>query len=137
MITRRAFLIGAGSALTLSIVDKFVWHLENKGMPLIEAPAKPKNVLYVHADWDYELNLGEVPDRLPFMSWREFLFERLGNDEPKRLSDFRRIYEEWGVKPHQFDDELEGHIWEYYWTRCESPTANAYHLLDGWMLGQN
>ena len=134
MITRRQFLIGAGSTLTLPLVNKFVLYLEYKGAPLIEAPSNPNDILYVNLDEDYSIELGKFPDEIPTLTWREFLFERLGYEYPKRLSDFRQLYEEWGVKPHEFDDEYE----DYYmdcWIRCESPSAQAFHLLQELDIG--
>ena len=65
MITRRTFLIGAGSALTLSIVDKFVWHLDNKGLPLIHKPENPSEVLFVDRAYDYEINTPVTPPLVP------------------------------------------------------------------------
>jgi hypothetical protein len=136
MITRRKFLIGAGSVLTLPLLNMFTWHLENMGVPLIEAPAQPKNVIYVSAYMDYQLNLNEFPDKIPSITWREFLFEKLGYSVPKHRRDFRRIYDEWGVMPHQFDDECEDYVWEPYWCRVESPNALAYDLLDRLEIGR-
>jgi hypothetical protein len=133
MITRRAFLIGAGSALTLSIVDKFVWHLDNKGKPLIEKPKDTGKVLFVHGDDDYRIDLGRTPEKFPTVTWREFLVEKLGHPNPTTLSQFREIYYNYDIKPRDLDTECDSYFG--YWDQNESPTALAYNLLDGLDIG--
>jgi len=133
MITRRTFLIGAGSALTLSIVDKFVWHLDNKGVPYIQKPENPSKVLFVDRAYDYEINLGRFPDDYPTGTWRELLVDMLGHKNPTALSQFKELYYDYGVKPHELDTECDDYY--EYWCRIASPNALAYNLLEGLNIG--
>ena len=133
MITRLAFVIGVGSALTLSIVDKFVWHLDNKGLPLIQQPENPSEVLFVDRAYDYEINLGRYPDDYPTGTWRELLVDLLGYKNPTTLSQFRELYYEYGVKPRELDTECD----DYYesWALSKSPNVLAYNMLEGLDIG--
>ena len=133
MITRRSFLIGAGSALTLTTVDKFIWHLNNNGMPLIEMPQDHNRVLYVSRGDNLRIDLGLIPDEYPTATWREFLVDKLGLQNPTALSDFREIYYDYGIKPRDLDTDCECYF--EYWDQNESPTALAYNLLDGLDVG--
>ena len=133
MITRRKFLVGAGSALTLPIVDKFIWHIDNKGQPLIEKPSNPGQVLYVNRDYDYQINLGRPLEEYPTATWREFLVDKLGYKTPTTLSQFRELYYDYGMKPRELDADCDCYF--EYWDRTESPNALAYNLLEGIDVG--
>ena len=71
MITRRAFLIGSATTVTLSLVDKYYSFIENHGEPLIEAPKNPSSILYAFPDQDYQLALDGDPwdIEFPYESW--------------------------------------------------------------------
>jgi hypothetical protein len=133
MITRRSFLIGVGSALTLPIVDKFVWHLDNNGLPLIERPSDPSKVLIVNRGDNYRIDLGRAPDEYPTATWREFLVDKLGHPNPTTLSQFRQLYYDYGIKPRDLDTDCDCYF--EYWDQTESPNALAYKLLDELNIG--
>jgi hypothetical protein len=133
MITRRSFLVGAGSTLTLSTVDKFIWHIDNKGNPLIETPKGRSKVLYVSKGDDFRIDLGRAPDKYPTATWRKFLVNKLGHENPTSLSQFREIYHNYGIRPCDLNTECECYF--EYWDRTESPTALAYNLLDELNIG--
>jgi hypothetical protein len=46
MLGRRTFLVGTGTALTLSIVDRYRNFLENNEIPLLENPRRTDQTLY-------------------------------------------------------------------------------------------
>ena len=133
MITRRTFLIGAGSALTLSIVDKFVWHLDNKGLPLIQKPKNPSKVLFVNMAYENQINLGRPPFDPPTGTWRELLVDALGYKNPTTLSQFRKLYDDYGVKPRELDTECD--CFFECWDRVASPNALAFKLLEDLDIG--
>ena len=133
MITRRTFLIGAASALTISAINKFKWFLDNRGSPLLEVPEEPAEILYVDLAGNFHLELGDITERGPCITWWEFFEQRGG--KPTKLSEYRSIYERYGVKPSQFDDWCEDEEYDTPWYRNDSPTACAYHTLSKLNIG--
>lgn len=135
MFSRRAFLIGAGTALTLPVVKKFQWFIEQHDRPLIEVPENPIETLYVYRDFDYQIDLGAYVDELPSITWRQFLTDYQGEEIPTKLSEFRDLYENWGIRPRDLDTECPSDRWVDSWARSDSPNARAYDLLSGLDLG--
>jgi hypothetical protein len=133
MITRRKFLIGAGSALTLPTVNKFIWHIDSKGHPLIEKPSNPRKTLFVDQFDDFRIDLGREPEEYPTATWREFLVDKLGYKTPTTLSQFRDLYNEFGLKPRELDTDFDGYF--EYWDQTEGPSALAYRLLEELNIG--
>ena len=130
MISRRSFLIGAGSTMTLSLINKFNWHLENKGVPFIDAPTKPRSILYVYPEREFQIGLdGDPWAQPPTPTWAEFLVNSLGERQPSTLSDFRNLYEEHNVLPSQLNEPCNEEYWFDHWCHTESPNANAYRLI--------
>ena len=134
MITRRTFLVGAATALTFPVIDKFKWFIDNRGIPLLEGPEKPTEILYVNLADNCHLELGDITENGPCITWREFLEQR-GWNKPTKFSEFRTIYECWGVKPSELNDICEHEEYDSYWYRNESPTASAVQLLSGLDIG--
>ena len=139
MISRRSFLIGSGSLLTSTFVEKATWYLEEKQsvVPLIE-PNKSLNKLYfVPLSDEYELRLGS-PDlnneSFRKMTNREVLEEVHGVSVHSSLSDFRYIFAEFGVRPKMLDQFADPMCYVDYWGRVESPKAQAYRYLEKFNL---
>jgi hypothetical protein len=135
MFTRRAFLIGMGTALTLPVVDRFRWFIETYDRPLIEPPPSPVETLYVYPEYDYEIFLGPIADELPEITWRQFITEVRGEPEPTTLSAFRDLYESWGLRPRDLDTPCDPDVYVDCWARTSSPNASAHDLLQRLDLG--
>jgi hypothetical protein len=134
--TRRAFIVGAGAALTLPIVSKFEWFIETNGRPLIEVPRHPLETLVVNLDSDGQITLGPEVFALPTITWGDYLKEYVVRGElPTRASELRELCEGYGVDPDGLDCECDPEYWADNWFRAESPNANAYHLLESLDLG--
>lgn len=134
--TRRAFIVGVGSALTLPIVSKFEWFIETEGRPLIEVPRHPVETLFVGLYSEGQITLGPEIYGPPTITWREYLTQYVaGGELPRRRSELREICNEYGIEPDGLDSECDPEFWIENWARTESPNANAYHLLDNLDLG--
>ena len=148
MITRRAFIAGVSAALTLTLVDKFTWYLRNKGRPFIDAPECPSHILKVYPDseflrgypdGEFQICLDgspwDIPDQQP--TWGDYFCYYLGEKEPESLSDFRYLYDKYGIRPSQLNDYFDELAWLDYWIRNESPDAEAYRLLESLGIGSD
>lgn len=134
--TRRAFIVGAGSALTLPIVSKFEWFIRNEGRPLIEVPRHPVDTLFVGLYSHGQITLGPEISSPPTITWREYLTQNEAwGDLPTRRSELREICNEYGIEPESLDSECDSEFWIDSWGRTESPNARAYHLLSTLDLG--
>ncbi len=136
MIDRRSFLIGSGAILTASFVDKASWYLTEKQsvFPLIETSKSLEKLYFVpQSCGEYEVRLGS-PDlgyeSFRKMTNREVLEEVHGVSVHSSLSDFRYIYEEFGIRPKMLDQVADPMCYVDYWGRVESPKAHAYHYLE-------
>ena len=138
MITRRSFLIGAASSFTLPMFEKFTTFFENHGEPLIEAPEKAGDILYVYPDRDFQMGLNGDPwePDYPMMTWREMLVEERGYENPTKLSHFRKIRWEWNVSPSMIDEVIPEDFWYEAFER-RGPHADAHWLLKGLDIGPN
>ena len=136
MSTRRAFLVGASSALTLPIVSKFEWFIETKGRPLIEVPKRPMDTLFVDLDSNGQITLGPQVYDLPEITWGEYLAQYLvGGELPTCPSELQELCEDYGVEVDALDCGCDSEFWIDSWARTESPNANAYHLLTSLDIG--
>jgi len=135
MITRRTFLIGVGTTLTLPLVDRFADHIASFGEPILVPPKEHSGVLYVYPDRDLQIGLNGDPWVLPPISWREFLTDRLDMEIPSDPEEFEQIEYDWGVTPSQLDEDVDPEIWIEHWSRSESPNARAFDLLSSLDLG--
>ena len=139
MITRRSFLIGSSAAfatISLSVFDKYFNFFETHGEPLIEAPDDPDASLCAIQDRGFLLGLNGHPGEWDCAgeTWRDFLEFELGYDAPSKLSEFRHLYDKWGMKPTELDEEVP------FWTMAaimerRGPAADAKHLLEGLNIG--
>ena len=133
---RREFLVGSGAILTAAFVTKAEWFLEHEKrvVPLIEETPSERVLYFVNNGFDFELRLDEPEVVLPEMTLREALENYHGvhvPDRPLRLSEWRELYHEHGVLPTALDKPAD---WDWVvagWARPASPTAKAYHKLEG------
>ena len=139
MITRRGFIASVSAALTLPLVNKFTWYLEKKGRPFIDAPEYPSQILRVYPDRNFQICLDgdpwDIPTQAP--SWRYYFLDCLGEEEPGSLSSFHYFFEKYGIRPTQLDKNCDELVWLDYWTRNESPDADAYRLLESLRIGSD
>ena len=141
MITRRSFLIGSGAAfatISLSVCDKYLNCFGTNGEQLIGAPDDPDAIHWAIQDRGFLLGLNGHPGEWPCVgeTWRDFLEYELGYDAPSKLSEFRRLYDKWGMKPTELDDEVP------FWKMAaimerRGPAADAKHLLEGLNIGSD
>jgi hypothetical protein len=139
MITRRSFLIGSGTAcatFSLSLFDKYFSYIENHGEPLIEAPNDADDTLYAYPDRSFRLGLNGDPDVWdgPYNDWLDFLLHDQGYDYPSKLSDYRKIYDKWNVRPTELLEEIP------FWRMAaimerRGPGADALNLLKDLDIG--
>jgi hypothetical protein len=136
MLDRRHFLIGAGTLLTASFVNRARAFSRRSGKPLVLWPArKPEETLYVYrqeiwSDYGGEWRVSLGPDQ-PFAppppTWREHL-SALGH--PLETDDeIQRACREHDLPPEQLDVRLNGFGWEDSWDNFTGPQAKAHHLL--------
>ena len=153
MLTRRGFLIGAGSLLTAAFVSKATAFSRKAGEPLVLPPAKrPEETLYIYEQekegWSYDEDdedwstpryrygkwrVSHGPDEPrapPPPSWREHL-----NSRGYRLDtpdDIKRIYLEKGLTPEELDKPLSAASgWEDMWDNFNSPQAQGTPSAQG------
>lgn len=129
-VTRRSFLVGIGSIITMSFVHKAKAHLAGTGEPFLEPPALPvQDLYYEESDSDgWRLHLGDPQTFAP---------------EPPRLIDFLRSQGKRLETPRQIGiycereylsegdlhEQVDGFAWEDYWEANLSSDSRAYHFL--------
>ena len=102
---RRSFLIGAGSILTSAYVAKANWFLTNKKsvVPLLKSNKNTTKLFFVDQGMEYELRLGSPNFGIEDLTYRQVLARYRGvellENEPIALSQFREIYDNWGITP--------------------------------------
>lgn len=136
MILRRTFLAAAGGALTLPLVRKFEWFIEQYEKPLLEAPAHAEATLYVGwRDWEEgELTLGIPEDDVPEITWRE-LFEKWSGEGTLSEDDLGVACFDHKVDPARLDMACDHPDWPWLWQHEFSAQARAYDLLESFELG--
>ena len=101
MMTRRQFLLSTAGATAGCILPSFytraIEFLDQFGEPLLETPKLIHDELFISAERDYELNLGDPWSEPPKMTWLECL-ERY---YPDSLDD---IEGEWGIKESDLEE---------------------------------
>lgn len=135
---RRTFLVGVGGLITVPLVEKFISFAREERRPMLLTPPKPAETLYVYPP-DYEdeqgylVTLGSAQLDPPPTTWEAFLLR-----QDYDLSDpsvREEIEEEWGVIPDQFKDDCPARHVYWEWAVSQSPSAQAFTLLEGLDLG--
>jgi hypothetical protein len=128
--SRRGFLIGAGSLLTVAFVKDARSFIRTNGRPLLAPPTQVLQTLYWYdsADDGYLLTLGEwTMDPPPAPTGREFFVkEGIGHQTDDEIE---RICSEHLIAPEDFDDPVEEWYWAQRFEIEDSPCAKAHRLL--------
>jgi len=134
MISRRAFLIGAGSFLTPSFLLEARACINETGSPLLPAPLNPRQTLLAYPgmggsdEQGILLTIGEFTLEAPDPPlWKDYL--RMEGYKLDRLSDIRAVMQERSLYPGELRQPLDGGSWESVWEYKFSPSAKAYDLL--------
>jgi hypothetical protein len=139
MFNRRRFLIGLGGLLTTAFVGDARAFARKTRQPLILPTRRAEETLYVYEyDWSesgkWRVSLGPDEGKAPPVpTWREYL--RQTGHRLETESDFRRIFDERGLKVDDLDTHLDGFGWEDQWDNFLSPQAKAHHFLKELDLG--
>ena len=135
MLSRRGFLIGAGGLLTAAFVKDAEAFVGRTGQPLLASPAQVAETIcwYDGGEQGYLLTIGQWTFCPPPPTWREFFIsEGIAHEaEPEHSS----IWEEHGIEPGDYDDEVDGFFWETRFDLETGPCARAYRLLKKLDLG--
>ena len=135
MLSRRGFLIGAGSLLTAAFVKDAQSFVSRTRRPLLETPPEVAQTLYWYNNGNgLLLTIGayqlEAP---PPPTWREFFISEGIPHATER--EARLIWEDHMIWPEDYDEPVNARYW-YDWFDLEGgPCAKAYRLLDGLDLG--
>jgi hypothetical protein len=122
MITRRQFLLGTGFIVP-TFFDQALSFFENHGEPLLIAPKRPRQILYVATDCSYEFRLDTPDIDIPKMTMDEYLDEHWGGVEAYMAS----LGEEDRPDLNSYVDPLQ--VLDF-WGRTDSPNARAHRLLE-------
>ena len=136
---RRSFLIGSGTILTSSFVDKANWFLRNKNTVVpLEAVKEARDKLYFVSVGEncFDLRLGTPELAYPELSYRQWLSKYEDPDNRNFLAE-RQITEAnlqramtWhGIEEDQLDDVAPFEMYEREWELNDSPFAKAYRYL--------
>ena len=134
---RRSFLIGAGSILTSAYVAKANWFLTNKNLvvPLLKSNKDTTKLFFVDQGMEYELRLGSPNFGIEDLTYRQVLARYRGvelfENEPIALSQFREIYDNWGITPRMLDQSADLYDYIDEWGRKDANKAKAYDYLYG------
>lgn len=126
----------------MAALSRFKDHLAAHGQPLIEAPADPEHVLYVHPDHGYLLTLDntleEDPGLMSRLTWRQIIWDHEGwpEDYVPTTTQWRDVREVFPVtkrtldKPWNFEGaDTAQRAAESLWIWRLCPSARAYHFL--------
>jgi len=134
--SRRGFLIGAGSLLTMAFVSDARSFILRTSQPLLPVPVQVAQTLhwYDSDEEGYLLTLGPWTDEPPpAPTWRElFVSDGIAH---RTESDAKEIWSDHGIWPEGYDELVDE---EYWWDRFEikdSPWAEAHRLLSNIDLG--
>ena len=132
----RSFLIGAGTILTSSYVDKANWFLRNQNAvpPISAVKEASKKLFFVDLGiGKYELRLGSSSDNFPKLTYREALKTYFCIDIPQngetQLSEFRNINDWYGIRPTRLDTIAYPMFYVDLWGQWDSPNAKTYNYL--------
>jgi hypothetical protein len=136
MYTRREFLVGSTTLVTASVFEHYLSYLDNHGEPLLEGPKRPRDILWVSLEADYQIGLNCNPLHPKYPDWNkiEYIKEVNGMSYPKTPSGYREFEEVWGISPENIKDPVPRDWWDFYLDR-HGPSAKAHRLLDKLDIG--
>ena len=115
MFSRREFLVGSGTLITMRLVNQFHTFIENHGEPFLKLPKKPSDILYVFPERNYQFGLNGDPEELleyPDMTLLEYLVQKEGCTRPRTEDDFSELALNWGFCPEELEEQLPRDWWE-------------------------
>jgi hypothetical protein len=104
MLSRRGFLIGAGSLLTAAFVEDALSFISTTKQPLLASPTQVSDTLYWYENGDgYLLTLGEYElEPPPAPTWREFFVSRgIAHKTEREAYD---IWADHAIWPEDYDE---------------------------------
>jgi hypothetical protein len=128
-VTRRSFLVGAGSIITASLVADLTDYLGGSRKPFIATPREhSKTIFYEQVEDHWRLHLGEPKFEIPEP---QLLIENLrwhgyALDTQKQIDDY---CEETGWTEEQLFAPMDGWDWETQWEHNLNPEAQAFEFL--------
>ena len=128
-VTRRSFLVGAGSIITASLISDLSAYVGDTSEPLIAKPAEhSKTIVYEQVEDHWRLNLGkpqyEIPDPqllIENLRWHGYVL-----DTQQQIDDY---CEESGWTEEQLYAPMNGWDWETQWEHNFNPEAQAFRFL--------
>jgi hypothetical protein len=128
-VSRRSFLVGAGSIITASLITDLTAYVGDTRQPLIAKPAEhSKIIFYEQVEDHWRLNLGEPRFEIPEP---QLLIENLrwhGDvlDTQQQIDDYCK---ETGWTEAQLFAPMNGWDWETQWEHNLNPEAQAFSFL--------
>ena len=135
MLSRRGFLIGAGSLLTATFVKDAQAFVSRTRRPLLETPPEVDKTLYWYNNGNgLLLTIGayqlEAP---PPPTWREFFVsEGIAHTTE---DEAYLVWADHAIWPEDYDEPVDDRYWYDWFDLAGGPCAKAYRLLDGLDLG--
>jgi hypothetical protein len=131
LLSRRGFLIGAGSLLTTAFVKDARSFIRTTGRPLLAPPAQALQTLYWYdgaVDDSYLLSLGEWMDpHPPAPTWRAFF---ISEGIPHQTEDeIERLCCAHDIEPKDFDGPIDYWYWVEHIEGAGSTFAKTHRLL--------
>jgi hypothetical protein len=139
LLSRRGFLIGAGSLLTAAFVSDARSFIRRTGRPLLAPPAQALQTLYWYdgvGDDGYLLSLGEFRmDPPPAPTWRTFF---ISEGIPHQTDDeIERLCYDHDIEPKDFDALVTDWYWALYFEWEGNSLNKAHRLLCNIDFGPN
>jgi hypothetical protein len=139
LLSRRGFLIGAGSLLTTAFVNDARSFIRTTGRPLLAPPKQALQTLYFYDgadDGSYLLSLGEfMLDPPPAPTWQAFFISE--GIPHQTAAEIERLCYEHDIEPKDFDGPVTDWYWAQHFEWVGSPFAKAHRLLRNIDLGPN
>ena len=128
-VTRRSFLVGAGSIITAALITDLKTYIGDTGTPLIAPPTSRSNTIFYEEFEDHwRLNLGvpqfEIPD--PQLLIENLRWHGYALDTQQQIDDY---CEESGWTEEQLLAPMNGWDWETQWEHNLNPEAQAFRFL--------
>lgn len=128
-VTRRSFLVGAGSIITASLISDISAYARESGRPLIATPrVHAKTLFYERVEDHWRLHLGapqfEIPEPqllIENLRWHGHVL-----DTQAQIDDFCM---ETGWTESELLAPMNGWDWETQWEHNLNPEAQAFTLL--------
>jgi hypothetical protein len=138
LLSRREFLIGAGSLLTTAFIKDARSFIRTTGRPLLAPPAQALQTLYWHDDdgSGYPLSLGEWMDpHPPAPTWRAFFISE--GIQHQTEDEIERLCHEHDIEPKDLDSPVADWYWVEHLEGTGSTLAKAHSLLRNIDFGPN